>query len=1398
MLSSYSIENLSRLVLALRTHAHRFFLAVNSFYCFVLFVFLENTNVGYDFESKHDLTHISKGLNSVSIDQKVFKHGRRSLKWTYDVQSTLSIDLSPQEEKVNNRSKKHRKSCGVYFWLYQPPVCYENTRMLNVTVFSSYATSFFFRIYLNFKYWRAIARRVPASLLIGRNFDTIMKIQLSIIKEKNGKHLNEKQCGNSLNIDLVRTSKRCSHWSYDMVNPPQTFLSNGSINEVPGSTEDLNGKFSKKNFWQQIYKWRKVDLYHISKLNQTSKLTVEEKRQLDELAVIEQRMDDWIYPAEVQVNELDRLSKFRWRSMYDCKFRGSHYKQLKKWYHDNTFKNFPYLRYKRLKSRHTGNLLLGCVQTGHKTYQKIFLSPRKSTAAGGNSHNVTTPLFATRDVFPLMNSAATHVPDEDGVKFSAITYQTLLPLAFEFHYSKQSRCNEIRKRSFKQEIYKHHGNKEHNKRKARCRLYKNISDIVNTSRSVQSFTGSSCHWKSLSGNCATSSNDTEKNLKLIKKELKYDCEQQKIVLQAVSSTSDNSNLSNVYRTIDTHRLDRLASIFEYLQQQGWADGSAVASADHLLNLNTGFTQSLYILRKYLQQGYSHTDSSRNILYESLLNTSRWYLEIGEIHQRAFKELGSTADKVRNAMPSRLLLVLATPTNDIKSTRLKLSDANRFNLWVENCLEINQGYGGLIKPDYVGYHHKGVYISHYITQAYHALALTAYLLRDTSFAIGRKHLLNLKNALITLDIMSNCLEIPYGVTGAKVSYSNAGISEVIPAFAYLAFALKTSPNTARRNNSEDNSKIPTTAAEPDKELTDIFLRLYDTKNPYLKFHLSKGAFDNYGKFYFNTIGSSVLTERLHKKLMSQKRLRSKTVTATTTTNTASTKLKKDATKSTETTEKTTPTTLRTQETLSPTESTKSYPVGHWCKNYAALCVHRRNNWTVVVKGFSKYVWDFEAYVDQNLYGLYQSHGHLQITNNRKSLDSFNTFYGWDWNRFPGTTTVELDLEILASSTRSRYFTNSTMVGGVVLTNDDCINTRPYGDRDSSCGKGTKVNGMFAMEFYQPHYENDIVQKKIVEKFQFKKSYFFYNDMIICLGSGITKHGKNFNVNVSSVVTTLFQTVIAQGDEIYVNKHKLNNQKHIDSNILLNRPMTFVDVNGNGYFVPSPKSKERQSLRFVNLRIGKNKQGMQPNGEKVNRSYIYTSLAFNHGTNPIDDSYEYAILVNGMQHGIKAFKKRFRGSNHKPYVVLRRDSIAHIVRVTDSKQNVTGYTIFNHTAFQCKQRHHVIRSVSRPVVVMVKETQTEIRLAIMDPDLRLFENWVPHSNHLGEKELYQSNSRQAETTVVLNFKHLDVVEIKNKNERLKESVVFQKSNKKHSKLRMTMQHGFTTEIKFQKNK
>ena len=434
-----------------------------------------------------------------------------------------------------------------------------------------------------------------------------------------------------------------------------------------------------------------------------------------------------------------------------------------------------------------------------------------------------------------------------------------------------------------------------------------------------------------------------------------------------------------------------------------------------------------------------------------------------------------------------------------------------------------------------------------------------------------------------------------------------------------------------------------------------------------------------------------------------------------------------------------------------------PHGHWSFSFASLALHRRKDWSVTVKGFSKYTWDFESLINQNVYGRFLSHGHLCITNGVSSLP--DVFNGWDWNRIPGATTIELELTELISLGESRYFTNKTSVGG-----------SPFGEFQSE-------HGVFIMDFEQPKYESRFF-KKNPNKFSFKKSFFFVDDIIVCLGSNIQQDG----IKNRDVITTIFQEKLHLGSYIRLNGRNCS----YPTDLLLNKSGYFLDGQNNGYVIPDANKNP------VHLKIDLNTKSRRRNGEPVKNPEIYASLVFEHGKEPVNESYEYVIQVSTNEKRTHALAASI--SQH--YEVIQKDSIAHIVRF--KQPSITAYAIFDALNFIGDTSSHVIYSVNRACIVTVLDKGMYFFISVMDPDLRRFEKYISNSKYMNQRTLYGSRSQPGWLVMSLNIQ-LSYLSAKcpeslKKTITIYEDVTILRTVKPHIKLQLS--HGHTCEMKFKK--
>jgi chondroitin-sulfate-ABC endolyase/exolyase len=234
-------------------------------------------------------------------------------------------------------------------------------------------------------------------------------------------------------------------------------------------------------------------------------------------------------------------------------------------------------------------------------------------------------------------------------------------------------------------------------------------------------------------------------------------------------------------------------------------------------------------------------------------------------------------------------------------------------------------------------------------------------------------------------------------------------------------------------------------------------------------------------------------------------------------------------------------------------------------YSGLMINRNATTQVTVKGFSKYIWDYESGLpSDNLYGRYMSYGQVEYTNllTNKRNNSYSNA-NWDWSRIPGATTKYLSKAALTytSSTPYRNFSEDPFLGGVTLNDSTSI---------------------FSVKLHDNTFDTS---------FFAYKSFFYCGNVVLSLGSNIS-NGDNSN----RTETTLFQQLLGTGESISVNG------------------ATFSSNLAN---LTQPVIKDNLGCRFI-VKSG------SVNVSSANS--IYTGV-INHGYAPQNQSYAYFTIFNG---------------------------------------------------------------------------------------------------------------------------------------------------------------------------
>lgn len=439
-------------------------------------------------------------------------------------------------------------------------------------------------------------------------------------------------------------------------------------------------------------------------------------------------------------------------------------------------------------------------------------------------------------------------------------------------------------------------------------------------------------------------------------------------------------------------------IYDWFYDQGWADGSGMGTLTFEKLRSAGYFHSFYLLKDQL--------SPKQLKREQ--ETMKWMTMFGKCYQEP-AHTGEVADDLRAlALPK---LIYALSLTDPKEQHVALK---AFSDYMNTSISFGPGLYGTIKPDYSGYHHRGVYNSAYYPHALYAMSLVAYLLNDTPYALSKNSIHNLEQALLTFRFFSANLAVPAGTRGRFPKQEDV-LQSILPAFVYVA----------------------KTNGEASDELLAAYKRLVNKNEDSITEYIKDV---NSTLTYTSSVGEAELMA----------------------------------------------------EALNTAIQEEQAPKGAKFMPYSGLLTVKDKDYQFNIKGFSKYIWDFESSSNENLLGRYTSHGHIEyvgLSNTDKSFNSANAAF--DWNHITGTTSILLPEDLLMHTKEGkkvhRSFSDQSFLTGVAVS-----------DKVAS----------FAMQLHDITYE---------KTFYANKSVFVFDEGLLCIGTGIRNQDREHNT-----ATTLFQS------------------------------------------------------------------------------------------------------------------------------------------------------------------------------------------------------------------------------------------------------------------------------------
>jgi len=303
-----------------------------------------------------------------------------------------------------------------------------------------------------------------------------------------------------------------------------------------------------------------------------------------------------------------------------------------------------------------------------------------------------------------------------------------------------------------------------------------------------------------------------------------------------------------------------------------------------------------------------------------------------------------------------------------------------------------------------------------------------------------------------------------------------------------------------------------------------------------------------------------------------------------------------------------------------------PQGNYSMPFAGTVSHRRDEWLAIVRGSGEGLRPYESLRGMFREGRFMGNGTLDLLTRSPGGDGSNGI-GFDWRMLDGATTTLAPYSELAGKWGSEGKSGGKYanVGGV-----------------SHRGR----NGAFMLPLDK--------QYALVDA---RKSYFFFGDRIICLGSDISSDRD------TPTVTTLFQKYADSGlkQSIYDGKI-VKNTETVFPVLLPQSSHYLLDPQNNGYYIP-------KGNKILYTHRDQKVEGNWLPGQGQSRRYFIA--CFDHGIKPTDARYSYIVKVKSSAEEMAEFSKKM-DLTEAPVTIVKQDKDAHIVY--DREENTWAAAFF----------------------------------------------------------------------------------------------------------------------------
>lgn len=384
--------------------------------------------------------------------------------------------------------------------------------------------------------------------------------------------------------------------------------------------------------------------------------------------------------------------------------------------------------------------------------------------------------------------------------------------------------------------------------------------------------------------------------------------------------------------------------------------------------------------------------------------------------------------------------------------------------------------------------------------------------------------------------------------------------------------------------------------------------------------------------------------------------------------------------------------------------------HYGFNSMEKTVHAREGYSFAISRSSNRISKYEYMSGENLKPWFQGDGAFylyQSGNNQTNSYGANYFATINPYRLPGTTTPNEIRKTIPELYGKNWYENPdhelNFTSSSVSQNDYVY--FPVGTNNYSGGTTLDQYGTSAMQLgddnaYAAKQKGILPEDFVVYKnSNANKSWFMFDNEIVVLGSGISDDlGREVTTTLDNPMSLPSENITLQGkNKISSDIFTLENGQY-DNLEWISYSSDSSNSNVGYYFPTSKKIMINKELRTANLREIRQSN---PNQIVTNQ---FTTLTYEHGANPQNDSYAYVILPNFDKEKISDYAK-------SPKInILANNASVHAVEQTDL--GITGYNFFNN-------EETTVGNVTsfNQASLMIKKDGNKVKLSVSDPTFEL---------------------------------------------------------------------------------